>query len=210
MKNSTIKMRFCPCQRRSRALRLDRHKVLIILQLHGHRQAYDIRDTEPWRLFDGLGFQRRSGLAYLLLFPVLAYPGFPALARRSIPARKRQRRYIGIGDLLPWAAIARHNPHKAALQRSACGAVENISFDCAAIFTRDGHVTAIIEGGFECSAHLFVGGQFRYPALHGSLGKSRRYFQLFRIHGGVRPSLSVALGVTFSMTGHAHAWVSSI
>src|SRR5208282_3456866 len=86
-----------------------------------------------FRLFEGVGLQAQTALSGGLLFPVLAYPGFPAFSGSGIAACECECRDIGISNLLALIRILRQHSHEGSGERGTRHAIEDVSFYLLAI-----------------------------------------------------------------------------
>ena len=149
------------------------------------RNAYQL-GLEKKRLIvlvEVFGFDLDINLARLFLFPVLAHPRFPALARRRIAASECQARNLGISNANFLRLGLREKPHHRFSQRSSGAPIENISFDGAAVFQRNGDVAAIVKSLLKRLAKFLFAGGFKSPALEILMLETGDDFKLFNIDG---------------------------
>ena len=71
------------------------------------------------------------------------------------------------------------------IQRRTVAPVEDVAFHPRAIFARDGHVAAIVEGFLQRVAQIGFGGKLRNPAFDLLRDRVRRRLQDDRLSGYV-------------------------
>src|SRR5215472_2560683 len=144
-------------------------------------------------------------LAGRSLFPVLAHPGFPALAGRGVTAAKGQGGDLRVRNRNFLRGILGVEPDDGFCKSLAGTAIEDVPFDLAPVFAGNGYISAIIKGFLQSLAQLFLASHCGNPAFQFFMGETRDYLERVRILAGWSRLMRSFLLVS----GTAHARVSS-
>src|SRR5271170_8432698 len=81
-----------------------------------------------------------------VLFPVLFDPSFEAFAGGGVASGEGQGGDVAVGDSQLGALGGRDDADGGVGEGFAAAAIEDVAVDLAAIFQREGHVAAVVEG----------------------------------------------------------------
>src|SRR4051812_5299129 len=104
-----------------------------------------------------LGLDADVLLAGLALFPILAHPGFVALAGGSVASAEGERSDIGIWNIQLLVRIRGIDANQRIGKRGSGATVEDVSIDLLAVLQSDGNIATIIKSLFQRNAGLFFG-----------------------------------------------------
>src|SRR5579859_1057839 len=156
-------------------------------------------------LFQDVRVKAGSVAVGRLFFPVLFYPGFPALACRRVAAGKNKGRDVRVSDFLAISAVPGQNTDERRGESRTGDAIKDVTLEFCAVFSSEGDVAAIVECFFERFAELLLGGELGNPAFDGFALTARGYFELIWIEFA-----RAGFHVRIHVLRNAHARDSSI